>query len=246
MITRFADDEANTETKTILLINVGGHDFAKSHGIHWHMDPGVRIRYRSDLSREVIYEVELTLEDGSMQRFHAQGLDEGGPSEWRTMDCVDCHNRPTHIFYGAEEGVDLMLERGFIEKDLPFIKREGVRAIRVEYASHDEALPGIAEAVSAFYEIEYPELAASRAEDIEEAGRVLGALYKSNVHPSMNLGWGAYPDHIGHEQSPGCFRCHGGNHATEDGETITTDCRSCHTIVAFDEASPQILELIPK
>ena len=246
MITRFAEDEANTDMKTILMLNVGGHDFEKSRGIHWHMDPKIQIRYRSDKSREVMHEVEYTLADGTVKRYFAQEGTEKGPSEWRTMDCIDCHNRPSHIYYGAEESVDLAMERGFIKKDLPWVKREAVRAIRTEYKSHDEARKGISASLAGFYKTEYAELSERRAEDIAEAGRVLGDAYARSVFPTMKVGWGTYPDHIGHTKSPGCFRCHAGNHATKDGETITVDCRTCHTIVAWDEASPQILELLEK
>jgi nitrate/TMAO reductase-like tetraheme cytochrome c subunit len=245
VFTRFAEDEANTETKTILMLKTGGHDFEKYEGIHWHIDPGVKIRYRSDENRETMHEVELTLKDGTVKRYFGEGTDDTGTSGWRTMDCVDCHNRPTHVFYGAAEAVDLTLERGIIKKDLPYLKREAVRAITTDYASHEEAREGIARTIADYYETNHRELAARRAGDIEKAGRVLGDVYASNVFPSMKLDWGTYPSHIGHEKSPGCFRCHAGNHATADGETITVDCRVCHSIVAWDDASPQILELIP-
>ena len=107
------------------------------------------------------------------------------------------------------------------------------------------ALVGIPATLKDFYKREYPQVAASRADDIEEAGRVLGAFYESNVHPHMNIQWGSYPDHSGHHFSPGCNRCHAGDHATEDGLVINADCSVCHTLVAWDEASPEILDLIP-
>ncbi len=248
MITSFSDDEANTEVKTILLLKVGGNDFAGSQGIHWHMDPDVEIRYRSDEKRRTMYEVELTTGDGPVKRFVKQTVKEENPEpmDWRVMDCVDCHNRPTHVYHTAEEAVDLALGRDFIAKDLPYVRREGLRAVRAGYASHDEARQGISTAINDFYRSEYPALAASRAEDIEEAGHVLGGLYASNVFPSMKIEWDTYPDFSGHYNSLGCNRCHAGDHATEDGDVIDSDCSLCHTIVAWDEASPEILELIPK
>jgi len=246
MITRFSEDETNTETKTILIMKVGGHDFAQTRGIHWHMDEGIEIRYRSDPSRTTMYEVELTLEDGSVTRYKSLSDEapEGEEIKWRKMDCVDCHNRPTHVYYGPDEAIDLALERDFMARDLPYLKREGMRIIQEEYGSHDEARAGISTAIGAFYREEYPELANERRVDIEEAGRVLGKLYVANVFPTMNLGWNNYPNHIGHERSPGCFRCHEGDHETEDGEEINSDCEPCHTVVAWDEANPQILELL--
>ena len=248
MITRFSDDEANTEVKTILLLKVGGNDFGGTQGIHWHMDPEVQIRYRSDEKRRTMYEVELKEGDSLVKRFVKQTVKEETPEpmDWRVMDCVDCHNRPTHVYYPAEEAVDLALDRDFIAKDLPYVRREGLKAVRAGYASHDEARQGISTAINDFYQSEYPALASSRATDIEEAGRVLGGLYASNVFPSMNIDWDTYPDFSGHYNSLGCNRCHAGDHATEDGDVIDSDCSICHTIVAWDEASPEILELIPK
>ncbi len=38
----------------------------------------------------------------------------------------------------------------------------------------------------------------------------------------MNVRWGTYPDHIAHEKSPGCFRCHARDPATEDGKPISS------------------------
>lgn len=248
MITRFSEDEANTETRTILMMKVGGQDLTGSQGIHWHIDPEVRIRYRSDHSRQEIYEIELTRADESVTRYFRQGMEEPpdpGDTEWRTMDCVDCHNRPTHVFYDADQAVDLVLERGFVDADLPYIRREGGKAVRAGYDSHEQAREGIAAHLADFYETQYPQLAVERAGDIAEAAQVLGEIYDSNVFPSMNIDWGTYKSHLGHsDRSPGCFRCHAGNHATADGRAITVDCRACHTIVAWDQASPDILDLL--
>ena len=245
MTTRFSEDEQSTELKTILLMNIGGNDFRESRGIHWHADARTQIRYRSDLQRETIYDVELTLEDGSVKHWSSGEPPADQETEWRRMDCIDCHNRPTHIYYGAAEAVDLALEREFIARDLPFIKREAVIAIKKDYDSHEAAKRGIAADVDGFYREEYPDLATQRAGDIAEAGRILGVVYANNVYPTMKIGWDTYPDHIGHEKGPGCFRCHSGSHITDDGETISDECEDCHALVAMDEASPDILKMLP-
>lgn len=247
MITRYEEDEPNTELKTILLMKTGGNDFAGHHGIHWHMSPDIQVRYRADETRQTMFEVELTDERGAVKVFRKQTLedDAGEPEDWRVMDCIDCHNRPTHIYHRADEAVDTALSREFIARDLPYVRREGERAIRAEYATQEQALVGIPAALQAFYEKNYPQVAYRRADDITEAGRVLGAFYKGNVYPHMNIGWGSYPDHSGHHFSPGCNRCHAGDHATDDGQAISADCTICHTVIAWDEASPEILDLIP-
>jgi hypothetical protein len=243
VITHHADDATNTALKTVLLMRVGGMQGRSSHGIHWHVDPGVRIRYRADARRETISEVEATRPDGSVQRFAAGQPGTGtGEGEWRVMDCVDCHNRPTHIYRTPEEEVDTALAEGRIDRGLPFARREGVKAMRASYDSHDAARAGIAAAFASFYQKEYPEVAASKREEIDRAGRLLGDLYAFNVFPRMKVGWETYPNHLGHTTSSGCFRCHDGEHKNDAGGAISNDCDTCHTMLAMDEENPKILE----
>jgi hypothetical protein len=57
----------------------------------------------------------------------------------------------------------------------------------------------------------------------------------------MKVTWGAYPMNIGHEDFPGCFRCHDGSHSSKSGDAITQDCNACHNLLATDEANPKVL-----
>jgi hypothetical protein len=57
----------------------------------------------------------------------------------------------------------------------------------------------------------------------------------------MKVTWNTYPNHIGHKDSPGCFRCHDKKHKTADGDKISKDCDTCHTVLAEDEENPAIL-----
>jgi hypothetical protein len=57
----------------------------------------------------------------------------------------------------------------------------------------------------------------------------------------MKVGWGTHPDNLGHNDYPGCFRCHDGSHNAKDGKNITNDCAMCHNLVAIDEANPKQL-----
>jgi hypothetical protein len=248
VITHFENDEANTELQTVLLLRVGGIEGRTSHGIHWHVDPENRIRYRSDESRMNIYEVELALPDGTVKTFHPPGADDanGDLSEgvWRTMDCVDCHNRPTHIYHMPEPAIDQAIQQGLIDRSLPYVRREGLRVLKESYESHDEASEAIAAHLASFYETEYPEIAVSQQEAIEEAVEEIGEIYSTNVFPVMNVEWGTYADHIGHVDFPGCFRCHDDEHATADGERISQDCDTCHTLLAMEEENPEILQTL--
>lgn len=249
LITHFADDEENTELKTVLLLRVGGVEGRTSHGIHWHVDPGNRIRYRSDPTRETVYEVELTEADGTVTTFAPSDAppDDGTEAtQWRTMDCVDCHNRPSHTFRTRAREVDDAIADDRIDRSLPYVREQGLELLTAEYPSHEAAADGIREALLGYYRESYPEVAETRGPAIEAAAAALTEAYASNVFPAMNVTWGTYPNHIGHEETPGCFRCHDEEHSTEDGETISQDCDTCHSILAWEEEDPEILgELNP-
>jgi hypothetical protein len=239
VITHYEEDEENTELTTALLLKVGGETAEGSHGIHWHVDRGVNLRYRSDETREEVYEIELVHNGDEVKRYSVRNApeDEG---VWRDMDCVDCHNRPTHIYDSPGPAVDNAINGGLIDRSLPFVKREALRIVQEKYESHDAAREGLAAELRAFYEENYPDLAAEKADLIEAAGTALGDIYTVNNFPQMEVWWDTYPNHIGHEQSDGCFRCHKRSMRTEDREQVSNDCDTCHQVLAEGEESPQI------
>lgn len=243
VIKHYEDDEENTELTTALLLRVGGQNGSAAEGIHWHVGADAAIRYRSDETRESIYEVELTKADGTVVTY----ADRRAPEDegvWREMDCVDCHNRPTHIYESPGPAIDNAIHEGTIDRSLPFIKREGLRIIDAEYDSHESARTQISEQLTAFYAENYPTLAEDNADAIAAAGTALGGIYSVNVFPNMNVWWDTYPDHIGHEQSDGCFRCHARKMRTEEREQISNDCETCHVLLAEEEEDPHILTVL--
>lgn len=245
--THFSEDEANTKLETVLVLKVGGRQAGRSHGIHWHVDPDHTVSYRSDESRQTMFEVKMVDRDGQTIRWAGPEIDspEAEGAEWRTMDCLDCHNRPSHIYRMPAEELDAALLDERIDAGLPFIRREGLAALETEYPSHEAAREGIARAIAQFYEEEYPEIAAERSDAVAAAGQALGDIWAWNVFPDMNVTWGTYTNHIGHtpdmSSEVGCFRCHGGEHMTEEGEMISLDCDTCHSVLAQEEESPEIL-----
>jgi len=261
VIDKFRSDSANTHLQTILMLHVGGQTLGESEGIHWHVDPANEVRYRSDPSREDIREVVLTRPDGTEKRWFnsadpnpqwtatgssaEEDRDEGEetiPTDvWRSMDCVDCHNRPTHVYWTPEQAMDEALLRGAVSQDLPFVRREGLRLLKEEYGSRDEALAAIADGMEAFYRDSFPAAGQAQADAVSEAGEVIGLLWATNIFPEMNITWGTYPDHLGHPGfKGGCLRCHTGTMKTEDGEAVSTDCGTCHQVLAMDKPAAQI------
>lgn len=233
-------DEQNTELTTALLLKVGGAEPGRSEGIHWHNDEGIEISYRSDEARQEIYEVRYTDASGETKTFTREDApaDEGN---WRTMDCVDCHNRPSHRYFTPEHEVDRALRDGTIDRSLPFVKREGVRIIDAQFESHEAAQREIPEQLMAYYSANHPDVADTQADAIQAAGETLGELYTLNVFPQMELWWNTYPEHTGHQDSPGCFRCHNRQLKTETGDRISRSCGLCHNVLAQEEVDPEIL-----
>jgi hypothetical protein len=243
VIKHYAEDEQNTELTTALLLKVGGETAEGSHGIHWHVDRGVNIRYRSDETREEVYEIELVHNGDEMKRYSVRNAPEEG-GVWRDMDCVDCHNRPTHIYDSPGPAIDNAIADGLIDRSLPFVKREALRIIQEKYDSHEVARDSLAAELQAFYVDNYPDVAAEKAGLIEAAGTTLGDIYTVNIFPQMEVWWDTYPNHIGHEQSDGCLRCHKRSMRTEDREQVSNDCDTCHLVLAEEEESPQIFSAL--
>ncbi len=247
--THFLEDEANTEVKTVLVVKVGGRQAGHSQGIHWHVDPDHVVRYRSDEKRQTMYEVEMVSKDGTTRwRSPAADTPEGRKAtEWRTMDCVDCHNRPSHIYRSPEQELDAALADRRIDPGLPYVRREGLRALLTEYPTQEAARAGIAHVITSYYESSYPQVAAEKATLIAAAGRALGDIWCWNVFPEMNIKWGTFKNHIGHPEMStevGCFRCHDEQHQAKDGKTISQDCGTCHSLLAQEEKEPAILKTL--
>jgi hypothetical protein len=241
VIDKFADDQANTLTKTVLLMKIGGGN--RGIGIHGtHLGPGVAIRYaHADEGRQNIPWIEYNGPGGKTVYATPEAKPDGGGLPIREMDCVDCHNRPTHAYELPERAVDRVMNAGRISPSLPFAKKRAVEILKASYGTRDEAAQKIPAAFESYYRDNYPAIwAQRRAEVTSAAGQVL-AIYDRNIFPAMKVTWGTYPNNIGHTDSPGCFRCHDGNHAAKDGRSVTQDCNACHNLLAMDEADPKVL-----
>jgi hypothetical protein len=246
VISHFTNDEKTKERKTVLLMNIGGTRGGKAQGIHWHVDPGIQVRYKSDPKREKISEVELTRGDQTkaykVKASNATASNSEG--EWRVMDCVDCHNRPTHIYSLPAKEVDAALAGGRLDKELPFIRRESIQALEVNFPSAADARAGLSKALKDFYEKSYPDVTKARSGQIDAAVKTVQDIYASNVFPEMRVEWGTYPSFLGHQENSGCLRCHDGDHVADSGEKISKSCDRCHTTLAVEEENPDILQAL--
>src|SRR6202140_4826099 len=245
--TNYKEDEKNTPMTTALLMKIGGRTSTGAVGIHGrHLDDGSRIHYISiGENRQVIPGGYYTDDQGKTTEYIStdakttkEQLDKG---EHRVMDCVDCHNRPTHAFDLPENAVDKQMSIGRISPDLPYIRKKAVEVLKVNYPSRESAKQSIRDEINNFYRTNYAQIYQTRRTLVQQAGEEVSAIYLRNIFPDMRVSWGVHPNNLGHNDSPGCFRCHDGSHTSADGQTITNDCSSCHQVLAAGEENPKVL-----
>jgi hypothetical protein len=245
--TSFADDEHNTRTQSVVLLHLGGRDGLRNltgiHGVHLG-----HIEYvATDPTRTTIPWVARRNSDGTDTVYATKDAGNGVPrGERRTMDCIDCHNRAAHQFVTAEDALNRAMSEGAISPDLPWVHKEGLALLKASYASQDEARSRIPAQLADFYRSQHPEVLPGQGALVKSAGDALATIYSQNVFPDMKMTWGTHPNHIGHMDYPGCFRCHDGDHnnKSKPSDSITNDCSACHNLLAVDEAKPKVLDEI--
>jgi len=235
----FLPDEQNTEWDISLQMKTGPlqNGSGLTEGIHWHINPNVKIEYASDPSRENISWVKYTNQKtGETKIFTENGVSEESSGfdtlPHRTMDCMDCHNRPSHTYETPMTFVNQAMASGAIPKALPDIKSLAMETLSPTFPTTDSAMKYIQLNVEEYYKSSYEDIYKNHKSLIDSAILGLQTEFKKNVFPEMKVTASAYPNHIGHLEFNGCFRCHNDQHSTANGEVITKDCNLCHTIVA--------------
>ena len=235
----FLTDSLNTQWNMSLKMKMGPDHSALglTEGIHWHINPNVQIEYVSkrDQRKSIPWVKYTNLETGEVTLYE----DEHKPlnekkmaeAEVRGMDCMDCHNRPSHNYYTPQEFIDHALIAGHIPSDLPYIKKVAMDLFVDPYESKDTAIQTIRDYTRQFYAENLPEILESRGPDVDKAIDGMINEFSQNIFPEMGASWDEYESHIGHKTYNGCFRCHDDNHKSPEGKVISKDCNICHTIV---------------
>ena len=236
----FLADDSNTEEVIQLQMKTSSKMTSAGieKGIHQHISADVKIEYKTTTNnRQVIPWVRYTnLKTGqseiytdSENKLSQAKLDS---LETRVMDCLDCHNRPSHNYKAPQNFIDKLMSEGKISKTLPGIKKVAMEVLYPEYSTKDSAFMAITSKITDFYQKSYPDLITSRKSEIDNAIVEIQSGYASNIFPFMKANWKSYPNNIGHMEFDGCFRCHNDRHATESGKVISKDCNLCHNIIA--------------
>ncbi len=231
----FADDPVKTPKWGItMLLQVGGKDKSGS-GIHAHMYNNNDIYYVADDDKRQkiswVKSVSKTGEDKIFVTKDSPYKDKmPDASKIRKMDCMDCHNRPSHHFKAPEALMNQALDDGAVDPTIPMIKGKGVEVLAKEYRTKEEGLTKIASSLQQYYALKQTVYYAAHPETIKEAVDAIKLMYANNFFPQMNARWDVYPENIGHMISNGCFRCHDEEHKAKSGEIISRDCKICHII----------------
>jgi hypothetical protein len=229
------DDQQNPDINEIAL-HIGGHNPETNdfEGIHWHVSREVEVSYLAvDEKRTQLAKVKVKRPNGTVDEFVKSDIEipEGEELHWRVMDCIDCHNRPTHVYQMPEERVDFGLLSKKINPDIAGIREDSLTVIMKEYESRELAEESIISDLLYLQKQRDPEQAEQYREDIIKAGQFLTEAYRGNIWPAMGIKWGTYMEHLGHQwadEGYGCWRCHDEEHENKSGETISQDCGICH------------------
>ncbi len=238
-IKHFLTDSLNTQWNIALQIKTGPEHSAMglSEGIHWHVNPDVKIEYipKRDNRKAIPWVKYTNVKTGKVTLYQdvESPLSEKklAKAEVRSMDCMDCHNRPSHHYFTPQEFIDHAMISGEIPKDLPFIKKIAMDMFKDPFDTKDTAIYTIKTYTKEFYAKNMPEILETRNDDVDKAIEGMISEFSQNIFPGMGVSWDEYESFIGHKTYNGCFRCHDNNHKSEDGKVISKDCNICHTIV---------------
>ena len=243
----FGYDETNTPHEVRMLIKTGGGTSAGGpvEGIHSHMNIANEVTYiATDEHRQQIPWVRIrNRKTGEMTEYMSESAKltdaQFATLPRRTVDCVDCHNRPSHIYMSPDRAVDRTLITGQIDKTLPFVKQQAVAVLAKDYTTTAQAVGAIAADFPAYYQKTHPAVYSAKKAQIDTAVVVLQQVFSSTRFPEMRVDWRTHPDNVGHLMSSGCFRCHDDQHVSKDGKRISKDCSICHNVLSENQTKAE-------
>ena len=247
---QFGNEDATEVERTLLLLKTGGGSQREGlgRGIHWHIESEVYYLPTDELEQNIPY-VRTVDADGTITEYYdiESGVtpEDVAGSTLERMDCIACHNRITHAMPNPAEAVDEALSKYLLDRELPEIRQQGINLVQATYPDEEAAQAGIA-SLADFYQENYPEVAAERETEIQEAIGVLSDIRSQIVFPDQKLDWDTHPDNLGHKDFPGCFRCHDGKHLTGTEEAIRLECNLCHAVpvVSDNQTLVTTIELV--
>jgi hypothetical protein len=240
----FLADSLNTEWDIMLEMKTGPEysGLGLIEGIHWHINPEVTIEYISENDkRENITYVKYTNKTTGKVKIYRNDSNPISDSllaisATRTMDCIDCHNRPSHNYDSPPVYFDKAMMSGGISKNIPFFKKVAMGILKNTFSDKDTALMIIRDSITSYYKSAQNAFYTKNQSLVDSSVSAIQRSFSLNTFPKMKVTYDHYPEHIGHLESDGCFRCHNDAFKAEDGTRISKDCNLCHTIVGQGKA----------
>lgn len=233
----FSNDNQDEPIIEEIALHIGGRNpYTDSfEGIHWHVSKDVKVEYQAlNEKRTSIGKVKVSKPNGITEEYDidSSAAQEEEGAHWRTMDCIDCHNRPTHVYEDLEVKIDEGLFSTKLNPEIPGIREDAFTVMQSEYGSREEAQEQLIENLMSLQAVRNgPDFVTANDKSIIASGNYLLNAYLGNVWPKMKVTWGTYKGHNGHryeDEGYGCFRCHDDFHETSFGKTISQDCSLCH------------------
>ena len=243
----YRNDLDNSSYTLYLILKTGGGSqrIGLGQGIHWHIENPVLFLALDKEEQEIPY-VRVVERDGAITEYmdieSDLSLDQIIEEDLKKMDCITCHNRISHLVSYPEDIIDELMERGLISPDIPEFRRIALDTYYQEYSSTQTAFAAF-DLLEYFYQENYPDYYNQHNGDVSQAIEELKTSYANSVFPEQKVDWTSHPDNIGHDNSPGCFRCHDGQHLDENEQAIRLECNICHAIPVVSEASDFITEI---
>ena len=232
----YDNDAASSETKTKIILHTGFGALREgtSKGIHWHIVNDVSFISLDQQRREIPW-VQVKKPDGKTVTYvdaeskaTAQQI---AAQEPRRIACYDCHNAVGHPFPNPGVVVDDAIGTGKIDRTLPNAKARAVALINGvgELSGETSARAAAIDKLI----VEQSAKAGTKAEDKAKEQKFNAAMKDILLNATFSekgITWKTFPQHTGHSETPGCFRCHDGKHFNDKGEAIRLQCTLCHAL----------------
>ena len=240
LVSAFAEDEENTETRTQYKVRIRAGD-GQRPGAHWHTENVVWYVALDPVKQHIPWAAVQEGDEVIAYRDQNASLsaNELEALPRRQMDCLDCHSRPAHDFRNPAELLDEAIAEGRVDRELPFVKREGLKLLSGSHPTQEAGIQAM-EDLHSFYRTQYADLYAQKQVAVAQAVAELQRIYRESVFPEMNLTWEVYPNNIGHADLAGCFRCHDGKHVNAQEEPIPANCTTCHSVPIISGAGQAV------
>jgi len=149
----------------------------------------------------------------------------------RRIECFDCHNSVGHPFPNPADAVDDAIATGRIDRSLPSAKARAVDLI----AAGDKTSGPLADRAKVFDKLIADNAAKAAVKpDMKDAEakfeKAMKEILLASTFEAKDITWQTFPNHTGHRDFAGCFRCHDGKHFDEKGNAIRLQCTLCHDL----------------